>query len=192
MDYLLRLNWYLCWKKNKLKVANTEYSTLGQNHFSSLEAMLNKSCSALMVVSKKFLKSKRNLYDVNQAVITELQHENFKVVFLLCERLNNWGKIPKNLRLVLNSATTVNKYEKDWQNDVVYEVTRKTEKFFSLRNKLPKLLNGNFVDVKRRYSISGRSRISRRVGRRTHRGRCRLPRRLHLENCMSKRKNLDP
>ena len=43
-------------EENKLKVANIECATLGKDQFSSLEAMLNQSCSALMVLSQNFLK----------------------------------------------------------------------------------------------------------------------------------------
>ena len=105
-------------EENKLKVPNMECPTLGQDQFSSLEAMLNQSCSALIVLSQKFLKSRWNLYDLSQVVMTEIHHKNFKVGFLLCQRLENMDIIPQNLRLVL--GTTVKKYKGNWQNLLVY------------------------------------------------------------------------
>ena len=94
-------------EENKLKVANMEYSTLGQNQFSGLEAMLNQSCSALIVLSQNFIKSHWNPYDLNLAVITQFKHKNFKVVFLLCQRLKTLRKIPENLKLFIKLGTTV-------------------------------------------------------------------------------------
>ena len=80
-------------EENKLKVPNMECPTLGQDQFSSLEAMFNKSCSPLIVLSQNFLKSRWNLYDLNQAVVAEFQHKKFKVVFLR----KNW-KFRENTR----------------------------------------------------------------------------------------------
>ena len=118
-------------EENKLKVANTECPTLGQDQFSSLEAMLNQSCSALIVLSQNFIKSRWNLYDLNLAVITQFEHKKFKVVFLLCQRLKTLGKLPENLRLFIKLGTTMKKYKGNWQNSVVYEVTHKAHQSLS-------------------------------------------------------------
>ena len=154
-------------QENKLKVANIECTTLGIDVFSALETMLKQSRTALVVITERFLKTHQNLYHLNQAVVAQLQQKNFKVAFLLCQKVYTLGKLPTNLSLILKLGTTIKKYKGNWQNSLVYEVTHKTQlplsKRLSFRNKLPKLPNNiNAVDIlhgtkmapiKRRYSI---------------------------------------
>ena len=154
-------------EENKLKVANKEDCLPGQDRFSSLKTMFEQSSSALIVLTENFLKSRWNLYDLNQAVITGFQQKNFKVVFLLCQKLKTLGKLPENLSLILNLCTTVKTYKRNWQDSLMYEVTHKTHrplsKRLSLRNKRPKLpdldkihpdFDGMVVpETKRRHSV---------------------------------------
>ena len=120
-------------EENKLKVANTKCTTLGKDQFSGLETMLKLSRTALIVLTENFLKLQWNLYDLNQAVITEFQQKNFKVVFLMCQKCKNLTKMPDNLNMFLRLGTTINKFEWNWQDLLVYEVTHKTRRPLSKR-----------------------------------------------------------
>ena len=132
-------------QENKLKVANTECSTLGKDVFSALEVMLKHSKTILVVITQKFLKAPQNLYYLKLAIHTQSKQENFKIVFLLCQKVKTLGKLPEYLSLFLKLGTTIKKYKGNWQNSLVYEVIHKTHpplsKRLSFRNKLPKIPN---------------------------------------------------
>ena len=74
--------------ENKLKVANTECTTLEKDVFSALEIMLKHSRTAVVVVTENFLKRQQNLYDLKLVVLTQFEQQNFKIVFLLCQKVD--------------------------------------------------------------------------------------------------------
>ena len=118
---------------HKLKVANQEQTTLGKDIFSGLETMLKLSRTVCIVITNNFIKSNLNLYDLNQAVLSELEQKNFKVVFLMCQKPKEFRKMPDNMKVFLRLGTTVNKFERNWQDSLVYEATHKTRRPLSKR-----------------------------------------------------------
>ena len=67
-------------QENKFKVANTECTTLGKDVFSGLEIMLQQSRTALVVLTENFIKGPQRLYDLNQAVVTQLQQKHYQKI----------------------------------------------------------------------------------------------------------------
>ena len=113
-------------KKHGLSVATEDSFPPGRNRFECLQAFLTQSCTALIIITQDLLKENLKLYDLNQAVCTHIQHKNFKVVFLLCRKPIDLGKLPKNLRSFLQTGPTVKQFKKNWENALVYELKHKT------------------------------------------------------------------
>ena len=53
----------------------------GRDKFSCLQNIMTQSRSALVVISRDFLQENWELYQLNQAVCTEIERKNFKVDF---------------------------------------------------------------------------------------------------------------
>ena len=94
-------------EKHDITAATEDYFALGKDKFTALQNIMTQSRSALIVITPEFLKEKWKLYQLNQAVCTEIGQSNFKVVFLLCQKLTTLGSIPENLPLFLRVGATV-------------------------------------------------------------------------------------
>ena len=119
-----------------------DYFMPGRDVFTCLEMHLKQSRSALVIISPDFLRENWNLYHLNQAVCTEIHQTNFRVVFLLRQSLKYIGPLPENLSLFLRVNATIKGYEKDWKDQLIYELKHRTKKPVNQR-----LTFGNDSDV---------------------------------------------
>ena len=106
---------------------------LGSDQFTSLQQVMTQSHSALVILTPNLLKANWNLYQLNQAVCTQIEQHNFKVVFLVCAKPKKLGKLPQNLQLFLRIGSTVEKYRKNWKGKLIYELKHKTKRSVSKR-----------------------------------------------------------
>ena len=106
---------------------------LGSDQFTCLQQVMTQSHSALVILTPNLLKANWNLYQLNQAVCTQIEHHNFKVVFLVCAKPKKLGKLPQNLQLFLRIGSTVEKYRKTWKGKLIYELKHKTKRSVSKR-----------------------------------------------------------
>ena len=89
---------------------------------------MTQSRSALVVLTPDLLKANMKLYQLQQTVYTKIEQHNFRVVFLLCEKLACFGNLPIYLRKILQRGVTVKKYRKNWKDTLIYELKRKKKK----------------------------------------------------------------
>ena len=123
-------------------IAGTEDCfTPGKDIFTCLETMLKESRSVLVVITPDFWKENWDLYQLNQAICTQIEQKNFKVVFLLSHPQKSLGELPKNLRLFLRIGSTVKQYKKNWKSRLIYELKHKTKRSISKR-----LSFGNYIE----------------------------------------------
>ena len=71
-------------KKHHLNHVIEDCFPLGSDQFTSLQGVMTQSRSALVILTQNLLKANWNLYQLNQAVCTQIEQHNFKVVFLVC------------------------------------------------------------------------------------------------------------
>ena len=109
----------------QLSYTTDDFFPLGENWFSCLQEALTQSHSALIVLTPNLLRANWKLYQLEQAVCTKIEQHNFRVVFLLCEKLACFGNLPKYLRQFLQRGATVKKYRKNWKDTLIYELKRK-------------------------------------------------------------------
>ena len=119
--------------KHHLNPVIEDCFALGSDQFTSLQHVMTQSRSALVILTPNLLKANWKLYQLNQAVCTQIEQHNFKVVFLLCTKPKKLGKLPKNLLLFLRIASTVEKYKKNWKGRLIYELKHKTKRSVSKR-----------------------------------------------------------
>ena len=100
----------------------------GENWFDCLQEALTQSHSALIVLTPNLLRANWKLYQLEQAVCTKIEQHNFRVVFLLCEKLACFGNLPIDLRKILQRGATVKKYRTNWKDSLFYELKRKKKK----------------------------------------------------------------
>ena len=112
--------------KHQLNPIIEDCFALGSDKFTCLQNVMTQSRSALVILTPNLLKANWNLYQLNQAVCTQIEQHNFKVVFLVCAKPKKLGKLPKNLLLFLRIASTVEKYKKNWKGRLIYELKHKT------------------------------------------------------------------
>ena len=105
-----------------------DYFIPGRDVFTCLEMHLKQSRSASVIITPNFLQENWNLYHLNQAVYTEIHQTNFRVIFLLRQSLKSLGPLPENLSLFLRVNTTIKGYEKDWEDQLIYELKHRTKK----------------------------------------------------------------
>ena len=120
--------------KHQLNPVIEDCFPLGSDRFTCLECVMKQSRSALVILTPNLFKANWKLYQLNQAVCTQIEQHNFKVVFLVCENPKTLGKLPKNLQLFLRMASTVKKYRKNWKGRLIYELKHKTKK--SIRKRM--------------------------------------------------------
>ena len=106
---------------------------LGSDQFTCLQRVMTQSHCALVILSPNLLKANWKLYQLNQAVCTQIEQHNFKVVFLVCAKPKKLGKLPQNLQLFLRIGSTVEKYTKNWKGKLIYELKHKTKRSVSKR-----------------------------------------------------------
>ena len=114
--------------KHQLNPVIEDCFPLGSDRFTSLQDVMTQSRSALVILTPNLLKVNWKLYQLNQAVCTQIEQQNFKVVFLVCEKPKAFGKLPKNLQLFLRVSSSVEKYNKNWKGRLIYELKHKTRK----------------------------------------------------------------
>ena len=123
--------------------------TPGRDRFTCLENAMAQSASALVVITPEFLAENWKLYQLNQVICTNIEERNFKVVFLLCQKLETLEDLPENLRLFLRLGTAVKQYKKQWESMLIYELKHKTKQSLSKRlsfgRKTTKLKKANKV-----------------------------------------------
>ena len=105
----------------------------GWDKFTCLQNIITQSRSALVIITKNFLQENWKLYQLNQAICTEIEQLNFKVVFLLCQKPATLGELPENLRLFLRVGSTVKEYRKNWKSRLIYELKHRTKRAVSKR-----------------------------------------------------------
>ena len=120
--------------KHQLNPVIEDCFALGSDQFTCLQHVMTQSRSVLVILTPNLLKANWKLYQLNQAVCTQIEQHNFKVVFLVCEKIKTLGKLPKNLQLFLRMASAVKKYRKNWKGTLIYELKHKTKK--SIRKRL--------------------------------------------------------
>ena len=113
---------------HRLHVVTEDCFALGVDCFTCLQHVISQSRSALVVLTPNLLRANMKLYQLNQAVYTQIEQHNLKVVFLLCQKLTCFGNLPRNLRLFLQLGTTVEKYKTNWKNNLIYELKHKTKR----------------------------------------------------------------
>ena len=113
--------------KHHLNHATEDSFELGSDRFTSLQDIIRQSRSALVILTPNLLETNWNLYQLNQAVCTQIEQHNFKVVFLICEKPKNLGKLPANLQLFLRVLAAVEKCRKNWKDILIYELKHKTK-----------------------------------------------------------------
>ena len=119
--------------KHHLNPVIEDCFALGSDQFTCLEHVMKQSRSALVILTPNLLKANWNLYQLNQAVCTQIEQHNFKVVFLVCEKPKRLGKLPANLQLFLRIGSSVEKYRKNWKDRLIYELKHKTKRSVSKR-----------------------------------------------------------
>ena len=119
--------------KHRLHVVTEDCFQLGVDQFTCLEDVITKSRTALVILTPNLLRADMQLYQLNQAVYTQIVQHNFKVIFLLCEKLSSLGNLPQNLRLFLQLGTSVEKYKTNWEGRLIYELKHKTKRSFNKR-----------------------------------------------------------
>ena len=133
-DHLLVLDEILpLLSKHQLNAVIEDCFALGSDKFTSLQHVMAQSRSALIILSPNLLRANWNLYQLNQAVCTQIEQQNFKVVFLVCAKRKTLGKLPKNLQLFLRISSTVKKYKKNWKGSLIYELKHKTKRSIKKR-----------------------------------------------------------
>ena len=119
--------------KHKLNSVFEDCFELGVDQFTSLQDAMTKSRSVLVVLSANLLNAKWQLYQLNQAICTQIEQPNFKVVFLVCAKPRTLGRLPQNLQLFLRMGSSVEKYKKNWKGRLIYELTHKTKRSINRR-----------------------------------------------------------
>ena len=119
--------------KHHLNPVIEDCFALGSDQFTCLQQVMTQSRCALVILSPNLLKANWNLYQLNQAVCTQIEQRNFKVVFLVCTKPKKLGKLPQNLQLFLRIASTVEKYKNNWKGKLIYELKHKTKRSVSKR-----------------------------------------------------------
>ena len=117
-------------------ITEEESFELGVNWFTCLEETMSKSRSALVVLTPALLRENWKRFQIDHSVCTQIEQHNFKVVFLLCEKLTCLGNLPKDLKLFLQHGATVERYKKNWKIRLIYELktTRSQRKKLTLGN----------------------------------------------------------
>ena len=119
--------------KHQLNPVIEDCFPLGSDRFTCLECAMKQSRSVLVILTRNLLKVNWNLYQLNQAICTQIEQHNFKVVFLVCENPKKFGKLPKRLLLFLRMASAVKKYRRNWKGRLIYELKHKTKRSVSTR-----------------------------------------------------------
>ena len=113
--------------KHHLNHVTEDSFELGPDRFTSLQNAIRESRSALVILNSSLLETHWNLYQLNQVVCREIDQHNFKVMFLLCERLTSLENLPENLGLFLRVSPVVKKYRRNWKDNLIYELKHKTK-----------------------------------------------------------------
>ena len=114
--------------QHRLHVVTEDCFALGVDCFTCLQSVITQSRTALVVLTPNLLRANWKLYQLNQAVYTQIEQHNLKVVFLQCEKLTCLGNLPKNLRLFLQLQARVEKYKSNWKGSLIYELKHETKR----------------------------------------------------------------
>ena len=109
-------------EKHHLSFVTEDCFNLGPDRFTSLQTILMESRTAVIIITRDLLRENWKLYQLNQAICTQIEQKNFKVVFLLCREPKRLGNLPQNLRLFLRVGSTVRRYKKNWRGNLIYEL----------------------------------------------------------------------
>ena len=127
-------------EERKITAATEDCFTPGKDIFTCLETILKESRSVLVVITPDFLKENWGLYQLNQAICSQIEQKNFKVVFMLCRKPKVLGQLPKNLKLFLRIGSIVKQYKKNWKSRLIYELKHRTKRSINKR-----LSFGNYI-----------------------------------------------
>ena len=112
-----------------LSFATEDSFTPGQDRFTSLQSVKNKSCTALIINMPDFFGERWKLYQLNQAICMQFEQTNFKSHLSVMSGAKMPGNFPKNLQLFLRTGSTVKQYT-NWKGTLVYELKHKTKRSF--------------------------------------------------------------
>ena len=146
--------------KHRLNPVIEDCFALGCDKFTCLQNIMTHSRSALVILTTNLLKVNWNLYQLNQAVCTQLEQHNFKVVFLVCAKPNELGNIPENLQLFLRTGSSIEKYKNNWKGRLIYELKHNTKRSVSKRLTFGNTeLNGVNLNKNNELSVAFDSRM---------------------------------
>ena len=138
-------------EKNDLSVATEDSFTPGQDRFTSLQSVINESCTALIIITPDLLQEKWKMYQLNQVICMQFEQTNFKVVFFLCQEPKQLRNLPKNPKLFLRIGSTVKQYKNNWKGTLIYQLKHETKRSVNKRltfsNGPLDNNNGQFVEM---------------------------------------------